>query len=454
MTDPNRSHPLALPVWQFDPDKPPFQDDLLKRQRYSIRLTDFVGRLTAGAVVAIDAPWGGGKTWFGRNWAAQLRESGHNVAFIDAFEQDYVEDPFMVIAAELATLLDDSEGGGRVLRGKAAAVMKAILPLGARILVGAVGRFALGSVDLVDNIKDAVDAAQDDISDRTEKSIEKKLEDHEGEKRSFVEYRRALAEFAAKQKKPVVVFVDELDRCNPAFAVRLIERVKHFFEIPNVVFVLLLNREQLEQAVKGMFGLETDAAAYLSKFVRFFFRLPAPTAEQNSQYGMQVQEFLGRELSRYGFDTSQNRAVESFRAAAVVWVQAAQLSLRDMERMSALFALSGPIGPAGLLAYLVALKLKAPSIFDGLLRQERQAHSEAIEWLNSCIGRAGLTSGSSGGEYLLGIRELHQVWLAPNETERKYLQGHVASWIMGESGLGYERAFAVVLARIDLSLEL
>ncbi|MFP3499640.1 P-loop NTPase fold protein, partial [Pseudomonas sp. SIMBA_059] len=85
----------------------------------------------------------------------------------------------------------------------------------------AVGRLALGSADLSEDIKEVVDAAQDGVADRAEKSIEKKLEEHDEEKRSFVEYRRALAEFAAKQAKPVVVFVDELDRCNPMFSVRL-----------------------------------------------------------------------------------------------------------------------------------------------------------------------------------------------------------------------------------------
>ncbi|WP_322046947.1 P-loop NTPase fold protein [Paraburkholderia sp. J67] len=454
MSDANQSRPLSYPAWQFDPSKQPFDGDLLGRQRIANRLSEFVGRLDAGAVIAIDAPWGGGKTWFGRNWAPQLRANGHKVAFVDAFEQDYLEDPFMVIAAELATLLDDSEGSGQLLRGKAAAVMKAILPLGAKILVGAVGRLAFGSADLAEELQDAVETAQDGVADSAEKSIEKKLEEHEKEKRSFVEYRRALAEFAAKQQRPVIVFVDELDRCNPAFAVRLLERVKHFFEIPNVVFVLLLNREQLEQAVKGMFGLETDAAAYLSKFVRFFFRLPPPSTERNSQYGEQAHDFLSRELGRYGFEVSQNRAVDNFHAAAAVWTAAARLSLRDMEKMCALFALSGPIGPAGLLAYLISLKLREPAIFDGLLRGDRESHKAAVEWISDCAARAGFKDETPEAEYLAALKEVHFTWLAPGRTEQKHLTDHIARWIMGERGLSVERGFAVVLARIDLSLEM
>ena len=360
----------------------------------------------------------------------------------------------MVIAAELATLLDDSKGGASLLRGKAAAVMKAILPLGSRLLVNVVGRFALGSADLSDDIQEAVDAAREGVADRAEKSIEKKLEEHENEKKSFVEYRRALAEFAAEQEKPVVVFIDELDRCNPMFAVRLIERIKHFFEIPNVVFVLLLNREQLEQAVKGMFGRETDAAAYLSKFVRFFFRLPAPSADRNSQFRSQASDFLVNELSRYGFIAQRNRAVEHFQQAGLVWVHAARLSLRDIEKMCALYALSGPNGAAGLLAHLIALKLRAPSIHDGLLREDLRAHRTAAEWIGDCIGGADFEEDTIQAKYLAALQELHLSLAGFGPEESQHLSGPVADWILGDVRRSDKRAVRDTLARIDLSLEM
>jgi hypothetical protein len=447
--------PLAFSSWQFDPRHAPFHEDRLDRQRYATRLTGFVERLGAGAVIALDAPWGGGKTWFGRNWAAQLRSNQHKVAFIDAFEQDYIEDPFMIIAAELATLLDDGEGSAGALRSGAASVMKAILPLASRVILNTVGRLALGSSDLGEGFQRAIDDVREGVADRAEKLIEKKLEEHEEEMKSFAAYRQALAEFAAKQDRPVVVFVDELDRCNPVFAVRLIERIKHFFEIPNVVFVLLLNRNQLEQAVKGMFGEQTDAAAYLSKFVRFFFRLPSPLAERNGPHGSQVKDFLARELSRYGFNPAQIRSLQAFRDAAAIWVRAEGMSLRDMEKMCALFALSGPIGPAGLLAYLITLKLRAPSIFDGLLRGDHSAHRAAAEWIQTRFASAGFDEDTAEGEYLIALGVLHFALLDPDKpAARKQLSQQVINWILGEGGFSIDRAFPVVLARIDLSFEM
>ncbi|MCM3608807.1 hypothetical protein M4D49_25315 [Cupriavidus pauculus] len=50
----------------------PFDGDLLERAAVARRLTTYLQRLEIGAVMAIDAPWGEGKTWFGRHWAKSL----------------------------------------------------------------------------------------------------------------------------------------------------------------------------------------------------------------------------------------------------------------------------------------------------------------------------------------------------------------------------------------------
>lgn len=48
---------------------------------------------------------------------------------------------------------------------------------------------------------------------------------------------------------PVVSYVKELDRWNPHYAVAVLERIKHLFEIPNIVFVLAINKEELRNAI-------------------------------------------------------------------------------------------------------------------------------------------------------------------------------------------------------------
>ncbi|WP_419182173.1 P-loop NTPase fold protein [Pantoea ananatis] len=35
---------------------------------------------------------------------------------------------------------------------------------------------------------------------------------------------------------PLFVFVDELDRCRPTYAIEMLETIKHLFSIENVVY--------------------------------------------------------------------------------------------------------------------------------------------------------------------------------------------------------------------------
>ena len=98
------SHLPPLSVGKYLTDiTTPFESDLLDRKKLADKLTGYIDRLSAGAVIAIDAPWGEGKTWFGKNWARQL-ESDHRVLYLDAFEGDYMDDPFLLVSAEITRL--------------------------------------------------------------------------------------------------------------------------------------------------------------------------------------------------------------------------------------------------------------------------------------------------------------------------------------------------------------
>ena len=52
----------------------------------------------------------------------------------------------------------------------------------------------------------------------------------------------------------LLIFIDELDRCRPTFAIETLEVVKHFFNVPNVVFVFSLDMNQLQKSIKTIYG--------------------------------------------------------------------------------------------------------------------------------------------------------------------------------------------------------
>ena len=100
--------------------------------------------------------------------------------------------------------------------------------------------------------------------------------------RSYIEYehqlsetKKFLASWAKKLNTPVVIIIDELDRCKPDFAVKTLETLKHFFDIPGFVFILALDETQLKNSVEKLFGT-TNFDGYKRKFINNSFILPAP----------------------------------------------------------------------------------------------------------------------------------------------------------------------------------
>ena len=350
-----------------------FEGDLLNRKELAVKLTGYLDRLREGAVLAIDAPWGEGKTWFGRNWEQYLKDEGHKVVFIDAFEQDYVEDPFLLLAAEIAEVFDN-EGAAREFRKKAVGVMKAILPIGTKALINITGRVALGSNDLSKDIGEGFEAVSDETANAAGKWIEGKINDHAQEKISLQHFKNELTKIAADQNNPVVIIIDELDRCKPTFAVQLIERVKHLFDVPNLVFVLLLNRNQLQKAVKGVYGAETDASAYLGKFVNFFFLLPKRTSVDTTTNN-HVKKYVFHVFERYNFETRED---QHFKDCLSAMATIFNMSLRDIEQAIALYAFAQPFNNfSHFLSYAITLKIMNADLFQRLIKGDNKAHEEA-----------------------------------------------------------------------------
>jgi len=437
---------LSLPREPFVGEQA-FEGDLLERVQLAERLTGYLDRLREGAVLAIDAPWGEGKTWFGRNWAKQL-EDEHKVVYIDDFEQDYVEDPFMLITAEISAALDSEQESAKPLREKAAGVMKALLPVGTKVMINLAGRVALGSVNISEEFRAAAEAANESGAEAASHWVEQKLENHAEEKASVQRFRDALTEFSTKQDKPVVIFIDELDRCRPTFAVSLIERLKHFFDVPNLVFILLLNRDQLEKAVKGVYGVDTDAAAYLNKFVSFFFLLPKRTSIQRIGND-HVKQYVDHVFDRYSFP--EGRQVGGFSEVFGMIATLLNLSLRDIERGIALYAFAQPVNVANhFLAYLIALKISKPRLFNRVIKGDKKAHDEARKIVDEMRQQFDDGEGRNWG-MLDTIQALHDAHISGfNEEVEELKEIQQTLW---KYNLTADRFLPFLAERIDLPME-
>jgi len=422
----------------------PFEGDLFERKALADRLTGMISRFPEGGVIAIDAKWGEGKTWFGRHWQAKLTADGFRSAYIDSFLHDHVEDPFVMVSGEFLELIKaDKSASQRILeRGKDLVV--ALAPSAAKAAVNIVGKWAFGAGDLSKGMKEVAAKFQEGVSGGLEKIVSKQLEGYSENKKTVEAFRAALAEVAAEgdKLKPIVIFLDELDRCRPDFAVRAVERIKHFFDVPGIVFVLLMNREQLCQSVKGIYGSGVDASAYLGKFIHLSLTLPKTRSPVNPML-TDNRKFCYNMLLRYGF--AKDRHVDDFSTAFGTYADMLGLSLRDVERAVALYSLAQPIGNASVaLAWPIAMKLAFPELFQRVIANDRSGHLEAEKLARDLRERARSLSDS-----LTLFQDLHDCKARAVNTHSQDSTNTVLMWI---PGMNADQFLRWIFERIDLAV--
>lgn len=64
----------------------------------------------------------------------------------------------------------------------------------------------------------------------------------------------------------LVIFIDELDRCRPSFAIEMLERIKHYFDDDRIIIIASVNRGQLIHSISKCYGQNFDSTGYLDKF--------------------------------------------------------------------------------------------------------------------------------------------------------------------------------------------
>jgi hypothetical protein len=443
MPDNGKKLSTLVPAHEDYVGSTPFEPgrDVFGRKQLAERLTGYVNRLNQGCVFAIDAPWGDGKTWFAKNWEAQLRAEGYPTIYIDAFERDYIDDPFLLISAEILEAVSGHQRAGLVEASKK--VGKALLPVAGKIAVNAAGRLLLGSVNIAGELQKIAEDIGSETSDSAEKFIERRLSEYRSDKESIKHFKEKLAQFSAAQDKPMIILIDELDRCKPTFAVQMIERIKHFFDAPHLIFVLLLNQQQLEASIRGVYGEKVDAHIYLRKFIQFTLTLPKRQSVQGG-YNDFNRIYCKKLCNRFGLDGKQS--TENFNEALSVFATLLKLTLRDLERAYVLFSMAQPIeASTSILAYLISLKLAKPDLYRGLANGDTHAHDEAEKLTSSW------TATVKDDVWLIpNLRRLHQAHLG----SFKNVPQELAEFTMGLGGgrIRVQHIFSFLFEKIDLSI--
>lgn len=272
--------------------KTPFSNCKLGREPIANALTNVVASYPKGFVLAINNEWGTGKTTFVKMWQQHLENNDYKTIYFNAWENDFDQNPLVAIISELKELSDSSSKKlFDAILPKAAAIAKNLLP--------AIVKTALKQYGIVDVLEEVTKEAAE--------VFEKEVDEYKAKKQTITEFRKDLEAFVSETQgdKPLVFFIDELDRCRPDYAVELLEQIKHLFSVEGIVFVLSIDKAQLGHAVRGFYGNDRiDAEEYLRRFIDLEYSMPSPSVEKfvNYLYGYYSFDdvFASKERSRHG----------------------------------------------------------------------------------------------------------------------------------------------------------
>ncbi|WP_299874042.1 P-loop NTPase fold protein [uncultured Sulfitobacter sp.] len=261
-----------------------WNDDLLGYRERGDAFTSLVTSIEDHRTISIEAGYGRGKTFFRERWAKQLKASGECVVEIDARLSDHSGGPVITFLGALLNHVPKNDAekwrsavdvGKKIAVGGAKIISKAVLREGAEELFDQMSP-ADGDAGVFEEI---AKAAGEDLSKAAGDAIARQLS-AEKTRLELNEHLKVLhAQITAERDTDrIIVLIDELDRCHPDYAIALLEAMKLVFDQDGFVFMLMVNREYLENIAARRFGGAVEGEFYIEKFVDLRLKLEADAA--------------------------------------------------------------------------------------------------------------------------------------------------------------------------------
>lgn len=253
--------------------------DEFKREKIADNLIKLIKADFHTSPMVVNGQWGSGKSEFSHKLINKIKETEPEwiTIYIDAFRYDHIEDPLVMLITQISSSLPKDSPEKKDFITKAIPVLK--------VLGKVFGKAGISWIlkqkaeDIGDDLQEAIKDGSEDLID---KGIEKVFEDFEKEDEVLIAFKQSLEKIA--ESKKIIICIDELDRCRPSFALSLLEKVKHVFDIKNIEFLFMANIEQVEAMVRKQYGHTIDAEAYLTKFFPVNIKLPMDYIVHGSQY--------------------------------------------------------------------------------------------------------------------------------------------------------------------------
>ncbi|MGY8899962.1 MAG: KAP family P-loop NTPase fold protein [Paraglaciecola sp.] len=308
----------------------PFKNDKLNRQPHVNNFSTLLENISSPIVLSVNAPWGQGKTTFLEMLHTQLANRKHNSIYFSAWETDFASDPLQAFLGEINEKIETLIKGDKEKNKAWETTKKAgyhILKKGIPTLI----KVGTGG------ILDAEKIIEDESSKMMEGLTKDFLAEYTKNKEAISQFKSGVSKVLRNEGRDATrlfIFIDELDRCRPTYAIELLERIKHLLDIEGLVFVLAMDKVQLSHSVKGIYGAEFEAIGYLRRFIDIEYTLPESD----------LDTFIDQLYINFGFDDFFKKRmqyrefqhdIDHFKDTFKLLANAKKLSLREVEQLFA-----------------------------------------------------------------------------------------------------------------------
>lgn len=183
----------------------------------------------------------------------------------------------------------------------------------------------------------------------------------------------------------LIVIVDELDRCKPDYAVRVLEKIKHYFDNERITFVFAVNVQELQHTISSYYGSNFDSCRYLDRF--FDLRIALPPANLQRYYqsidfqsDYYTVDFVCKKIiEKFHFSLREiSRFLKAMKIAEYELTHSDRFSFSDPEQLTA------RICEIYLVPLLIALEISDMNAYTQLISgQNPEKMIELCEWIDS-----------------------------------------------------------------------
>jgi len=400
-----------ITYWQEEMKISTFEEDLLGLDGFAEKLEKFINvehrYVPESLVISLNGSFGSGKSTFFKMWTDRLakKKSLDDKLFVvevNVWNDDYCGDPLVSLVSALIESLSQKNQDTQGVLDAAIDVGWFLTGIGNQVVKTLTGINPVAAGELAEKKKSARKRRQDFSGNY--------FDIYKAKKKALASLKNAIRAIISGDNPNILILVDELDRCRPDYAISYLETIKHVFDIKGIVFVIAVDRKQLECSAKAAFGADLDFPEYYRKFIQREVTLPKPeTKTYKGLVTKYVEYYLQRENERHCFMSLDSYRIDNI----VTLISCMKMTPRQVQEvfriMGHVLETNEPnkgkllwcIGEGTIL--MSALRLGNPDVYEKLGRQELGIHEAATFfkelgvrdpewWFTLCLTGKGLNN--------------------------------------------------------------